>query len=124
MRRQLTMQDLLRAFLILGFGHRYLIQKLNSSVFEEMCSNFEALKLEAKKKWKEKAFELHPDRNDGDSIKFKELSTAFELVNKVKLQPTPVVQRIIFRQAYHSPAYGNGGFAYTSTTTSGTSTGW
>lgn len=83
---------------------------------EEAYKRFEQAKIEAKKNYKKLALKYHPDRNDGDDTKMKELNSLYDLLEKSKYniprpQPTFRVTSVTF---YNQTS--------TTTTTDGTST--
>lgn len=91
-----TEDDIDRFFVKLGYPPGHAKRKLAvANTLQECEQNLEELKTEAKTAWKKKAFELHPDRNDGLDEEFKSLKQIYEAVMGIRVveQKRPMVYR-------------------------------
>lgn len=60
------------------------------------CFRLDELKASTKKRYRELALELHPDRTNGDEAKaqrFRDVSMAYQWLDDLKLPPAPTRQR-------------------------------
>lgn len=119
MRAQLTQQELLSGLAELGIDQQRLAAAARApGTLAQAKERFDALKAEARKAFKRKALELHPDRTDGDEAKtdlFKRLQLVVEVFCKAELRPAPPPRpQVQVVRVY-------GGFSSTSSTTS---SGW
>ena len=98
------------------------MQKIQRMPYPQAVRGLEALKAEARKRYKRAAFEWHPDRNQDDpdaEAKFKALGAVLADLEKLRVQPPaprPVVQFV------HIPRTTPYGSAVTYTTSSTTTT--
>lgn len=73
------------------------LQHLQRLPFEQAQTSLEAMKVEAKKRYRKLALELHPDRTGGDEDKIK----LFRIVTEVNNQ----IQAITLRQRLQKPVH-------------------
>ena len=94
--------------LFLLFGINIQVWMNNCQNFLEAQKRFDEAKVETKKRFKDMAFELHPDRNPGHEDEFKQLANARDFIEQLNVQPPQPVMRVFVNL---------GGFTNTSTTT-------
>jgi hypothetical protein len=98
---------------------------------EQASKALEEVKATAKRNWKRRAFELHPDRNNGDPDKaeqLKKLNAAMMTIDKLRVvarRPPPPPRPTVTINFVNQGFGGWGGFSNASSTSSATtSTGF
>jgi hypothetical protein len=110
------MNEIARVMRKICIPKQKIVSFMNAETFEDAENLLSEIKIVAKKNWKKMAFELHPDRNGGDSSEFIRVKDAYDIVMKVRIVK-PTVVRTVFVRSYCTGGYGTGDY-YTSTTTS------
>ena len=111
-------------FALFGINIRQFMESAANA--KEAETKFEEAKALAKKEFKSRALDLHPDRNGGDDSKFKELAEMYQFLKtlKVELRPklrAPPVRQVVRVQVNVQQGFGS--YTNTSTTTAYTNTG-
>lgn len=110
--RAFSFESVVALFVLLGMDAARVADELRAD-------HLDALKAEAKKQWKQRAFSLHPDRG-GDESEFKRVAEAHETIQAL----VPVQSQVIQAPVVRGPAWRGvtiifGGGASTGTTTTG-----
>ena len=104
------------------FGCNLQLEISTAKSHDEAAKILDSLKDRARTTYKKMAFECHPDRNQGDDTKIKELNSLYDLVKNAKYQPPPPMLPMIRVVMHPGAGWGWGGTTNTSTTTSATYT--
>lgn len=97
--------DLVRAYQALQLNPHE-VDALQRMPYEHAVPRLKAIQERVKARYKKLAFELHPDRTGGDSVKTKLFSDVTELNKKIQelqVRPPPPRQQV-FVQVVHYPA--------------------
>jgi hypothetical protein len=110
MMRGYTQAQVAEAFRHLGVTPGDLMGIRSSKSLPEAQGRLKALQERVKKRWKQLAFELHPDRTQGDKVKeqlFKLLAGVVNKIEEAKIQPPrprmrPMAVRFVQQPIYTS----------------------
>ena len=111
--------DVYEAALIIGIDLNKAIN--HNSTFEEAQENLPEIKKKISKLYRQKAKGLHPDVNDIDDHKMKELNIAYNLLKKLRVVRKSPPKQIIIRW---TSGFNGMGIGTTSGTFSGTGGYW
>lgn len=121
-KRQYTVNDIVCWFAAFGVTTNAVMAQLNVRNIHAARKGLESLQSEVHRRWKERAFDLHPDRG-GDEEEFKRLKEIHDQIQSLNLQPIQPRPQFVHVVVYPGGAWSSNSTASTSSSTY-TSTGF
>jgi hypothetical protein len=117
------MNDVIRWFAALGIAANVVAARLKGRDIHAARKGLKSLQLEAHRRWKERAFDLHPDRG-GNEEEFKKLKEIHDQIQSLNLQPPRPQPQFIRIVVQHGGAWSPNSTTSTTGSTTYTSTGF